>query len=238
MQNNSSQTHNTVDFSQLLQTAPLLQPQVSHAPPTVQTPVPPQPQVSQAPPVVQKPMTPQKQQSSKQASKSTNKSTTTTTTTVVGSSSRQEAAKQGKKELRRFDEEVSNQLKRAYEGVCPMGFDYYAARQGYICGGGHHFFSHESVEAMLKYGRAPFLEHVNAIPGDRVVTPPPDNKGDGSGLEPLFWSAPQLSETGYGGYAVLKDPSSEWRHPYDPYKHAEFHRRLAAWRARKQGFGV
>jgi hypothetical protein len=177
MQNNSSQTQNTVDFSQLLQTAP-----------------PPQPQVSQAPPVVQTPVPPQKPQSSKQASKSTNKSTTTTTTSVVGSTSRQKAAEKGKTELRRFDKDVSNQLKKSYDGICPMGFDYYAARQGYICGGGSHFFTHDEVEAMLKYGREPRLERVNSgAPYERLVTPPPGN-GDGSGLEPLFWTAKQLSE--------------------------------------------
>lgn len=228
IQNNPPTSQNTVDFSQLLQTAPPPQSQVSQ---------PPQPQVSQAPPVVQTPITPQKPQSSKNESKSTNKTTTTTTTNVVGSTSRKKAAEKGKRELRRFDEEVSNQLKRAYEGVCPMGFDYYAARQGYICGGGHHFFTHETVEAMLKYGRTPFLEDVNATPFTRLVTPPPDNNGDGSGLEPLFWTAKQQAEAGQGGYALLKDPDSMWRYPEDPYKRVEFLRRLHAWRARKSGYG-
>lgn len=224
MQNTPPPTQSTVDFSQLIQTAP---------PP----PPPPQPQVSQAPPIVQTPVAPQKAKSSKQSSNSTNKTTTTTTTDVVGSSSRQEAAKQGKTELRRFDQDVSNKLKRSYDGICPMGFDYYAARQGYICGGGSHFFTHEDVEAMLKYGRAPRLERVNGLPYERMVTPPPGD-GDGSGLEPLFWTAKQQAEVQQGGYAMLQDPSSRWRYPFDQYKYDDFLRRLYAWRATKERSGT
>jgi hypothetical protein len=180
MQNNPPPTQNTVEFSQLLQTAP---------PPLP----PPQPQVSQAPPVVQTPaapqkVQPQKAQSSKQGSKSTNKSKNTSTTTVVGSSSRQEAAKQGKTELRRFDQNVSNRLKQfAGNVLCPLGFDYYATRQGYLCGGGTHFFSHESVEAMLKHGRVPELEDVNGDAYDRQVTPPPDDV-DWTGRQRPVWT--------------------------------------------------
>ena len=46
-------------------------------------------------------------------------------------------------------------------GTCPQGFDLYAAREGYLCGGGHHFVEYEEVEKMLKYGRCPRLENVN-----------------------------------------------------------------------------
>jgi hypothetical protein len=190
MQNNPPPTQNAVDFSQLMQTAPPPPP-----PPQPQ----PQPQVSQATPVVQIPA-PQKAQSSKQASKPTDKSTnkltneltnkptTTTTTTVIGSSSRQEAAKQGKTELRRFDRDISNRLKQ-FEGsvLCPMGFDYYATHQGYLCGGGTHFFSHESVEAMLKYGQVSELEDVNDDVYDRQVTPPLDERG-WAGRERPVWT--------------------------------------------------
>lgn len=91
---------------------------------------------------------------------------------------------------------------------------------------------------MLKNGRVPFLEDVNVNLYTRLVTPPPDNKGDGSGLEPLFWTAKQQAEAGQGGYALLKDPTSMWLYPEDPYKRVEFLSRLQAWRARKSGFGV
>ncbi|GAB7329220.1 hypothetical protein MBLNU13_g01034t1 [Cladosporium sp. NU13] len=212
-QNNPPQMQDTVNFSQLLQTAPPPQPQVSHAPPVVRTPITPT------------------------LAKSTNKTTTTKTTNVVGSTSRKEAAEKGKKELRHFDEEVSTQLKRSYDGICPYGYDYYAARQGYICGGGHHFFSHDDVEAMLKYGRYPFLEHVNGNEYHRQVTPPPGN-GDGSGLEPLFWTTEQLSEMGSYPFAWLKNPGKTPRlKPMNPYKLDEFNRRLDAWRATRQGSG-
>lgn len=222
MQNNPPPTQNTVDFSQLLQTAP---------------PPPPQPQVSQAPPVVQMPA-PQKPQASKQASSSTNKKSITTTTTVVGSSSRQEAAEKGKSELRRFDEEVSNRLKTCYDAICPFGYDYYATRQGYICGGGHHFFSHDEIEAMLKYGRAPFLEHIHEGPYDRQVTPPPGN-GDGSGLEPLFWTTEQQSEMGGYPFAYLKNKGKPPRlRPFNQQKSIEFYHRLNAWRAMRQRPGT
>jgi hypothetical protein len=107
---------------------------------------------------------------------------------VVGSSSRQEAAKQGKTELRRFDQNVSNRLKQfAGNVLCPLGFDYYATRQGYLCGGGTHFFSHESVEAMLKHGRVPELEDVNGDAYDRQVTPPPDDV-DWTGRQRPVWT--------------------------------------------------
>jgi len=163
----------TVDFSQLLQTAP-----------------PPQPQISQAPPVVQTPVAPQKAQSSNQASKSTNKTTTTTTTNVVGSNSRKEAAEKGKTELRRFDRDVSNRLKQ-YGGICPMGWDYYATRQGYLCGGTNHFVSHDDVEALLSRGRPPYIEFVNGPSHTRLVTPPPAaGRLDGCGELPTWEADP------------------------------------------------
>jgi hypothetical protein len=173
MQNNPPPPQTTVDFSQLLQIAP-----------------PPQPQVSQAPPVVRTPIAPQKVQSSYQASKSTNKTTTTTTTNVVGSNSRKEAAEKGKTELRRFDQDVSNRLK-AYGGVCPMGWDYYATRQGYLCGGTNHFVSHDDVEALLSRGRPPYIEFVNGPSHTRLVTPPPAaGRLDGCGELPTWEADP------------------------------------------------
>ena len=173
MQNNPTPAQVTVDFSQLLQTAP-----------------PPHPQVSQAPPVVRTPIAPQKVQSSNQASKSTNKTTTTTTTNVVGSNSRKEAAEKGKTELRRFDQDVSNRLK-AYGGVCPMGWDYYATRQGYLCGGTNHFVSHDNVEALLSRGRPPYIEFVNGPSHTRLVTPPPAaGRLDGCGELPTWEADP------------------------------------------------
>lgn len=70
-----------------------------------------------------------------------------------------------------------------------MQWDWYAAREGYLCGGGQHFVSHEDVEVMLKTGREPRIEHVNTYghPTLRQVTPPPGG-GNGSGEEPAFWS--------------------------------------------------
>ena len=173
MQNNPPPPQTTVDFSQLLQIAP-----------------PPQPQVSQAPPVVRTPIAPRKVQSSNQASKSTNKTTTTTTTNVVGSNSRKEAAEKGKTELRRFDQDVSNRLK-AYGGICPMGWDYYATRQGYLCGGTNHFVSHDDVEALLSRGRPPYIEFVNGPSHTRLVTPPPAaGRLDGCGELPTWEEDP------------------------------------------------
>ena len=171
MQSSPPQTQNKVYFSQLMQASP-----------------PPQPQVSQAPPVVQTPIAPQKAQSSNHASKSTNKSTTNTATTVVGSTSRQNAAEKGQRELRRFDRDISNRLKQ-YGGICPMGWDYYATRQGYLCGGTNHFVSHDDVEALLSRGQPPYIEFVNGPSHTRLVTPPPaTGQMDGCG-EPPTWEA-------------------------------------------------
>lgn len=85
-----------------------------------------------------------------------------------------------------------------------MGWDYYATRQGYLCGGGHHFFSHEDVEAMLKHGRPPRVEEVNGCIYDREITPPPGN-GNGSGTEPAFWTAEQQLAEGLYPSARLRD---------------------------------
>lgn len=173
LQNNPPPPQKTVDFSQLLQTAP-----------------PPQPQVSQAPPVVRTPIAPQKAQSNNYASKSTNKTTTTTRTNVVGSTSHKEAAEKRNKELRRFDRDVSIRLK-AYGGICPMGWDYYATRQGYLCGGTNHFVSHDDVEALLSSGRPPYIEFVNGPSHTRLVTPPPaTGQLDGCGELPTWEADP------------------------------------------------
>ena len=165
MQNNPQPTQNTVNFSQLMQTAP-----------------PPQPQVSQAPPVIQAP--------------SNNQTTKTSTTATVDSTSRQKAAESGEAALRRFDRDVSNRLKQStFGGICPMGWDYYATRQGYICGGSNHYVSHQDVEAMLACGRSPRIEFANGPLGTRVVTPPPaTGQLDGSGRMPV-WNYPQWWET-------------------------------------------
>lgn len=167
MQNNPPPMQDTVGFSQLLQT------QVSHAPPLVRTPLAPTPA-----------------QPSDHASKPTNKSTTTTMTKVVGSTSRKEAADKGQKELRRFDRDVSNWLKQ-YGGICPMGWDYYATRQGYLCGGTNHFVSHDDVEALLSSGRPPYIEFVNGPSHTRLVTPPPaTGRIDGCGELPTWEAEP------------------------------------------------
>jgi hypothetical protein len=182
-----------VDFSRLIQTGP---------PP----PLLPQPEVSRAPPVLQAP----KPTSKSQAPSSTTKKTMMTAkkTSVVGGSSRQEAAEQGDYELCRFDRDVSRRLQRIEGGICPVGYDYYATRQGYLCGGGSHFYSHEDVEAMLKYGRHPECENVN-VPiqgsGHRLVTPPPGN-GNGSGDEPAFWTAKEQLAELILPLAHLRDP--------------------------------
>jgi hypothetical protein len=132
------------------------------------------------------------------------------TTTVFGGASRQQAADKSEAELRKFDRNVSIQLKRRCGGVCPMGWDWYATRQGYLCGGGSHFIEHEDVETMLKHGALPqrlemVIESVNGTPYDREVTPPPGN-GNGTGEEPAFWTAEQQWALGVYLFARLRDP--------------------------------
>jgi hypothetical protein len=191
MQNVPQQTQTTVDFTQLMQATPVPQPQVPLAPPIV----PPPPSNNQA--------------SSSMTKTTKDKKKKTTTTTVVGGASRQQAANKSEAELHRFDRNVSEQLKnlRMYGGICPMGYDYYATRQGYLCGGGSHFFAHEEVEAMLKHGTMPRCEQVNGSPWHREITPPPGN-GDGSGEEPTFWSAQRQLARGMYPFARLKDPKN------------------------------
>jgi hypothetical protein len=98
-------------------------------------------------------------------------------------------------------------LKRMLGGTCPMNFDFYAVREGYLCGSGNHFIEHGDVEAMLKYGICPRLELVNRDLYERAVTPPPgDGDGDGSGVEPAFWTWQQQLDAGMVPYALLKNP--------------------------------
>lgn len=68
-----------------------------------------------------------------------------------------------------------------------MTFKWYAVRQGYLCGGGNHFITHDMADALLKHGTIPDIEIVNALPFMREVTPPPP-RGDGNG-DPIFFDA-------------------------------------------------
>ena len=190
------QPQSTVDFSQLMQSAP------PPPPPTQQTTN--FPQLMQAAPQPQPAQSPRANQGASSPS-NTQSTTISTTTETVGSASRQQAPTLGAESLRRFDQNVSIQLKRMVGGPsCPMGFDFYAVREGYLCGGGHHFVDHGDVEAMLKHGRCPRLEIVNG-PGERGVTPPP-GEGDGSGAEPAFWTADEQLRHGLYPFARLRNP--------------------------------
>jgi hypothetical protein len=166
----------TIDYAQLMQSSPPQTPNTVDFSQLLQA-APPQPRVAQVPPIL---------------SSTPTERTTASATSVVGSTSRQKAADSGKAELQRFDRVVSDRLKQFNQhGVCPKGWDYYATRQGYLCGGATHFVSHEDVEAMLAGGRTPRIEKVNAYPPRRMVTPPPaDGRLDGSREMPV-WNDPQ-----------------------------------------------
>ena len=57
--------------------------------------------------------------------------------------------------------------------ICPEGFSYYRGDIGYLCGGGSHFVSHDSVDDMISRGRPPIVQIVNN-PGYPVVAAPSD----------------------------------------------------------------
>jgi hypothetical protein len=210
------QHQTSIDFSQLMQTAPPAQPQPQPQPAIdfsslMQSAPPPPP-----PPAQQKidfsqlmQAAPQPSASTQGASSSSNTQTTSITSTT-GGASRQQAATQGAANLRQFDQDVSVKLKRMVGGTCPMGFDFYAVREGYLCGGGNHFVEYAEVEAMLKYNICPRLKPVNQGQFLRAVTPPPGN-GDGSGNEPAFWTVEQQVDAGVYPYALLKDPKANPR---------------------------
>jgi len=208
------QPQSTMDFSQLMQSAPPPPPPTQQRPDFLSLmrdappPAPPtRPEFLQLMKDAPKPAA-----SAQGASSSSNAQATTTTSTTetVGSASRQRAATQGASNLRQFDKDVSVKLKLMVGGTCPQGFDVYAVRQGYLCGGGSHFVHHDEVEAMLKYGVCPRLEDVNGGPPFRAVTPPPGN-GDGSGGEPAFWTAEEQIDAGLYPFADLKDPKTNPR---------------------------
>jgi hypothetical protein len=214
-QQQQAQQQTSTNFSHLMQAAPPAQQQpqpqprldfshlMQNAPPPAPPTRPDFLQLMQA--------APQPTSSAQGASSSSNNQTTSTSTTeTVGSASRQRAATQGAANLRQFDKDVSVKLKRMVGGTCPVGFDFYAVRQGYLCGGGNHFVEHAEVEAMLKYGIRPRLEMVNRNRYDRPVTPPSGN-GNGSGDEPAFWTAEQQDDAGAYPYALLKDPEANPR---------------------------
>ena len=209
------QQQTSTDFSHLMQSAPpaqqQLQPQprldfshlMQNAPPPA---LPARPDFSQLMQAAPHPAASTQEASSS----STHQTTTASTNETVGSASRRQAATQGAANLRQFDQDVSIKLKRMVGGTCPLGFDFYAVRQGYLCGGGSHFVHHDEVEAMLKYGLCPRLEDVNGGPPCRAVTPPPGN-GDGSGNEPAFWTVDEQLDAGLYPFALLKDPKANPR---------------------------
>jgi hypothetical protein len=205
------QPQQTIDYSRLVQNVPAQASTTIGFPQLMQATPQPQPQVSLAPPIVPtiEPLSQSSNQASSSMTKTTKEKKKTTATTVVGGASRQQAAEKSKAELCRFDWNVSEQLKnlRMYGGICPMGYNYYVARQGYLCGGGSHFFSHEDVEAMLKHGAMPRCEEVNGTPWHREITPPPGN-GNGSGNKPTFWSAQRQLAEGMYPFTRLKDPKN------------------------------
>ncbi|KAM0698947.1 hypothetical protein Q7P36_000991 [Cladosporium allicinum] len=229
-QQQQQQQQTSIDFSQLMQAAPPAQPQpqqqqaidfsslMQSAPPP---PPPPAQQKIDFSQLMQAAPQPSSSSSAQGASSSSNTQTTSTTTTsttttsttttsTTGGASRQQAATQGAANLRQFDQDVSVKLKRMVGGTCPMGFDFYAVREGYLCGGGNHFVEYAEVEAMLKYNICPRLEPVNQGQFLRAVTPPPGN-GDGSGNEPAFWTVEQQVDAGVYPYALLKDPKANPR---------------------------
>lgn len=69
-----------------------------------------------------------------------------------------------------------------------MGYQYYRVPEGYLCGGGGHFVSHQDVDNMMKYGTQPYIETVNFIlkPGNRAIAPPAEGWH-----EPMHWSPAQ-----------------------------------------------
>lgn len=61
----------------------------------------------------------------------------------------------------------------ASSSICAAGYKYYRGVDGYMCGGGYCFVSHDDVDAMMLYGRPPFVEEVNTpYTGARCVAPP------------------------------------------------------------------
>ena len=108
----------------------------------------------------------------------TNITTTTKTTdqsarvAEEGGRARQKAVAKGEAALRRFDETVQEMLMSASTSACPVGFIYYRVEDGYLCGGGHHFVSHDDVDAMLTFGIPPRIEHVNSPLSPVVIFPP------------------------------------------------------------------
>lgn len=214
-QQQQAQQQTAIDFSQLMQSAPPPPPPTQQridSSQLMQAAPPPQP-AQQRPDFSQLMQAAPQPSASTQggASSSSNTQTTTTSTTeTVGSASRRQAATQGAASLRQYDQDVSVKLKRMVGGPCPMGFDWYAVREGYLCGGGSHFVEHAEVEAMLRYSICPRMERVNGSHSYRAVTPPPGN-GDGSGSEPAFWTVEEQLDAGLYPYALLKDPAANPR---------------------------
>lgn len=116
-----------------------------------------------------------------------NSNTTTTSTNTLleqGGQARQSAAAKGDAELRRFDKTVQEMLMSASSSACPFGFKYYRGPDGYLCGGGSHYVSHGDVDAMVMFGRPPFIEVVNDLAiGCRPIAPPADGWH-----EPMHWT--------------------------------------------------
>lgn len=120
-------------------------------------------------------------------SSSTNITTEAVSRTEIGGRSRQAAAAKGDAELQRFDQRVTQMLKEA-SSICMMGYPYFKAKGGYLCGGGNHFVLDSEVEAMLM-GRRPFgprIEFSNDIEDPPTwVAPPKDGWDQPFHLDPI-----------------------------------------------------
>lgn len=136
-------------------------------------------------------------------------STTTTTRSVqyegadAGGEAHKAAERKGPDEVRRFEDSVMQMLQNL--GVCPMGFKWYNAKQGYVCAGGNHAVAHGEVDKWAKNQRhVPEILDVNT-----------------------FWD----DTFGFGGYG--KTVSNFHPPPVDPWQpmhavHADFVRRCVA----------
>lgn len=75
--------------------------------------------------------------------------------------------------------------------MCEAGFKYYRCKEGYLCGGGHHFCPHADVDNMMKYGTTPKITYVNNIlnPRSRWIAPPADGWHEIFHESPAQWIA-------------------------------------------------
>ncbi|KAI7216819.1 hypothetical protein KC333_g4620 [Hortaea werneckii] len=157
---------------------------------------------------------------SRSARRNRQQTTRTTTTTTEsyegqhdGGETRRKAEAQGPEAVAQYERTVIQLL--AYSVNCPVGFNWFNMRGGYICGGGTHWMSHKAIDDYFRgVDPTPRVESLNFFLGGlgvRATVHAPADLGQGvRGPYAGHWAFMQALAA-QGGYARIIRPGSRRR---------------------------